>query len=242
MVKLLLILKKLIALFLMIIILPLIIIFYLLIYFEDKANPIYQGERVGKDFKKFKLYKLRSMIIRKNKGFQSTSLNDSRILKIGRLIRKTKIDELLQIINVIKGDINFVGPRPNVVEEVDQYIEKERALLSYKPGTTDFSSIIFSDEGEILKNSVNPDLDYKLLIRPRKNILALLYLQDRNIFSDIYIVFLTILNIVNRNLTVRLIYNYMKKKYKNYDFEFILRNKKLSRIENLDNFFKLYEN
>ena len=164
--------------------LPIILIFVFLIYFEDKANPIYSGLRVGKNFKLFTLYKLRSMILRENVGFQSTSINDKRILKIGKIIRSTKIDELPQIFNVIKGDINFVGPRPNVKEEVDKYIETEKKILDYKPGITDFSSIIFSDEGEILKDSKDPDLDYNLLIRPRKNLIAVLYFKDRRFLPE----------------------------------------------------------
>ena len=127
------------------------------------------------------------MIIRKNIGFQSTSANDSRILKIGKLIRATKIDELPQILNVLIGNINFVGPRPNVKDEVDKYSNLEKNLLNYKPGITDFSSIIFSDEGDILKNSKDPDLDYNLYIRPRKNLVALLYFKDNNLLTDIYI-------------------------------------------------------
>ena len=167
-----------------------VVFFSLLIYFEDKSNPFYSGVRVGQNFKLFKLYKLRSMIIRKNIGFQSTSANDSRILKIGKLIRATKIDELPQILNVLIGNINFVGPRPNVKDEVDKYSNLEKNLLNYKPGITDFSSIIFSDEGDILKNSKDPDLDYNLYIRPRKNLVALLYFKDNNLLTNIYIIFL----------------------------------------------------
>ncbi len=218
--------------------LPIILIFVLLIYFEDKSNPIYSGLRVGKNFKLFTLYKLRSMILRDNIGFQSTSINDKRILKIGKIIRSTKLDELPQIFNVIKGDINFVGPRPNVKEEVDKYIDIEKRILNYKPGITDFSSIIFSDEGEILKDSKDPDLDYNLLIRPRKNLIALLYFKDRSILIDAYIIFLTILNILNRGLTLRLIYKYLNKKYNNYDLNFVLRNKPLTKIQDINKYFK----
>ena len=220
---------------------PLIIFFSLLIYFEDKSNPFYSGVRVGQNFKLFKLYKLRSMIIRKNIGFQSTSANDSRILKIGKLIRATKIDELPQILNVLIGNINFVGPRPNVKDEVDKYSNLEKNLLNYKPGITDFSSIIFSDEGDILKNSKDPDLDYNLYIRPRKNLVALLYFKDNNLLTDIYIIFLTIINVFNRKFALKMIYKFMVKKYKMIDFEFILREKQLSKIDDIKNFFEAYE-
>jgi len=231
----------LIAFLLFIIVLPIIIIFSFLIYFEDKSNPIYLGKRVGKNFKNFNLFKLRSMKINKEVGFQSTSVNDKRILKIGRFIRSTKIDELPQILNILLGNINFVGPRPNVEDEVNKYVQLELRLLNLKPGITDFSSIIFSDEGQILSNSKDPDLDYNLLIRPRKNILALLYFQDRSILSDFYIIVLTVLNVFNRKLTLSLIYKFMKKKYRNHDLKFILRDQDLIKIENIDEYFKKYE-
>lgn len=231
----------LVASLLFIIVLPIIIIFSFLIYFEDKSNPIYLGKRVGKNFANFNLFKLRSMNITKEVGFQSTSVNDTRILKVGRFIRSTKIDELPQILNVLLGHINFVGPRPNVKDEVNKYVKLEQKLLEFKPGITDFSSIVFSDEGQILSNSSDPDLDYNLLIRPRKNILALLYFQDRSILSDLYIIVLTLLNMFNRKLTLSLIYKFMKKRYGNHDLKFILRDENLIKIKNIDKYFKKYE-
>ena len=231
----------LVAFLLFIIVLPIIIIFSFLIYFEDKSNPIYLGKRVGKNFGSFNLYKLRSMRITKEAGFQSTSVNDKRILKIGSIIRSTKIDELPQILNVLLGHINFVGPRPNVKDEVNKYVKLEQKLLDFKPGITDFSSIVFSDEGQILRNSKDPDLDYNLLIRPRKNILALLYFQDRNVVSDFYIILLTVFNVFNRKLTLSLIYKFMSRRYRNYDLKFILRDEDLIKINNIDDYFKKYE-
>ena len=224
-----------------IIVFPIIIIFSFLIYFEDKSNQIYLVNRVGKNFANFNLFKLRSMNITKEVGFQSTSVNDTRILKVGRFIRSTKIDELPQILNVLLGHINFVGPRPNVKHEVNKYVKLEQKLLEFKPGITDFSSIVFSDEGQILSNSSDPDLDYNLLIRPRKNILALLYFQDRSILSDFYIIVLTVLNMFNRKLTLSLIYKFMKKRYSNHDLKFILRDESLIKIKNIDEYFKKYE-
>lgn len=196
---------------------------------------------MGKNFANFNLFKLRSMNITKEVGFQSTSVNDTRILKVGRFIRSTKIDELPQILNVLLGHINFVGPRPNVKDEVNKYVKLEQKLLEFKPGITDFSSIVFSDEGQILSNSSDPDLDYNLLIRPRKNILALLYFQDRSILSDFYIIVLTVLNMFNRKLTLSLIYKFMKKRYSNHDLKFILRDENLIKIKNIDEYFKKYE-
>jgi len=235
------ILNFLLALILTVFFLPLILFFSLLIYFEDKSNPFYLGVRVGQNFRLFKLYKLRSMQIRENVGFQSTSANDERISKVGKIIRSSKIDELPQIFNVIMGDINFVGPRPNVKDEVEKYLNVEKRLINYKPGITDFSSIVFSDEGEILKNSSDPDLGYNLYIRPRKNLLALLYFKDRNLVSDMYIILLTVINIFNRKSALKLIYNFMQNRYKNSDLNFILRDKTLTKIEDINEYFKLNE-
>ena len=120
-----------------------------------------------KNFRNFKLLKIRSMISNADKsGVSSTSSNDSRITSIGKIIRKFKMDEILQLINVIRGEMSLVGPRPQILSEVKMYSDFEKNLLSIKPGITDFSSIIFSDEGDILKNSSDPNKDYNKLIRP----------------------------------------------------------------------------
>ena len=95
--------------------------------------------------------------------------------------------------------------------------------------------------GDILKNSKDPDLDYNLYIRPRKNLIALLYFKDNNLLSDIYIVLLTIINIFDRKFALKMIYKFMSNKYKNFDLKFILRDKQLSKIENINNFFEIYE-
>ena len=124
---------------------------------------IYQ--KVGKNFEEFDLIKLRSMILNADKsGIDSTSNDDTRITKIGNIVRKYKLDELMQLLNVF-GNMTLVGPRPNVKSEVD-HTKEEQNLLKVKPGITDFASIVFSDEGEILKNKKNPDIAYNQLIRP----------------------------------------------------------------------------
>ncbi len=178
---------------------PIFIISSLLIFCEDFNSPFYISKRVGKDFKSFHFIKLRSMLINADKsGINSTSDNDIRITKIGKFIRKFKLDELPQLWNVLIGDMSFVGPRPNVESEVKLYTMKEKKLLRVKPGITDFASIIFSDEGSILKNHKNPDLGYHQLIRPGKNALALFYLKRNNILIDFYIILLTVLAIFNK--------------------------------------------
>ena len=156
------------------------------------------------------MYKIRSMIIDAElTGVDSTSNDDDRITKVGKFIRKFKIDELSQLINVIIGNMSLVGPRPNVSRETDLYTTVEKEILSIKPGITDFSSIIFSDEGEILEGSSDPDLDYNQLIRPWKSRLALVYIDKRSIFLDLYILFLTAISFINRDFSRRRISRYL---------------------------------
>ena len=178
---------------------PLIIIFCFLIWLQDFGNPFYISKRVGKNFEEFDLIKLRSMILNADKsGIDSTSNDDTRITKIGNIVRKYKLDELMQLLNVFVGNMTLVGPRPNVKSEVDLYTKEEQNLLKVKPGITDFASIVFSDEGEILKNKNNPDIAYNQLIRPGKGKLGIFYIRNRTLILDIQIIFLTILSIFSR--------------------------------------------
>ncbi len=174
-----------------------------LVWKEDKNSPLFIAKRVGRRGKIFKMIKLRSMIINADKtGVDSTSANDDRITSIGKFIRKFKLDELSQLWNVLLGDMSFVGPRPNVKNETDLYTEKEKGLLSIKPGITDFSSIIFSDESEILKDFKDPDLAYNQLIRPGKSKLGLFYLKKRNFLVDIFLILATLLGFFSRKLSL----------------------------------------
>ncbi len=138
-------------------------------------------------------------------GVDSSSLNDTRITTIGSLVRRFKLDELAQLINVLKGDISLVGPRPNVLNETKLYSDKEKKLLSIKPGITDFASIVFSDEGVILKDSKDPDLDYNQLIRPGKNYLGLFYIENSNFLTDVKLCFITIIAIFSRSIALQLV-------------------------------------
>ena len=190
----------------LVLVIPLIIPFIFLIWLQDFENPFYIADRVGLNFKKFKIIKLRSMISKADKSkVDSTSANDPRITKVGAIIRKLKLDELTQLFNVFKGEMSFVGPRPNVERETNLYSNKEKELLKVKPGITDFASIVFSDESEILKDYQNPDIAYNQLIRPRKNFLALTYIKNRTIILDLKIILLTIFAFVNKRKTLSLI-------------------------------------
>ncbi len=155
---------------------------------------------MGKNYKPFKMYKLRSMYKgADNSGVLSTSSNDNRITPIGKIIRKIKLDEISQLINVFIGNMSLVGPRPQVISHINnEYTNVEKELLIVKPGITDFSSIVFSDEAEILKNSLNPDLDYNQLIRPWKSRLGILYIRHQSILLDIKLILLTIISIISK--------------------------------------------
>lgn len=182
-----------------------------LVWKQDKHSPFYVAERVGKDFKTFKMVKLRSMIKNADtSGVDSTSVKDMRITPIGQFIRKYKLDELTQLWNVLIGDMSLVGPRPNVKRETDLYTYEERRLLSIKPGITDFSSIVFSDEGEILSDQKDPDLAYNQLIRPGKSRLGLFYLEVASVRTDIVLIFLTAIAVLSRQKALAMNAGYMR--------------------------------
>lgn len=170
-----------------------------LVWKQDGHSPFYVAPRVGRNDKPFKMIKLRSMVINADKsGVDSTAANDNRITAVGQFIRRYKLDELTQLWNVFKGDMSLVGPRPNVKRETDLYTPVERKLLEVKPGITDISSIVFSDEGDILKDQPDPDIAYNQLIRPGKSMLGLLYIENQTIWLDIKLCFLTVIAILSR--------------------------------------------
>jgi lipopolysaccharide/colanic/teichoic acid biosynthesis glycosyltransferase len=170
-----------------------------LVWRQDGHSPFYVAPRVGRNNQPFKMIKLRSMVINADKsGVDSTAVNDNRITAVGQFIRRYKLDELTQLWNVLKGDMSLVGPRPNVKRETDLYTPVERKLLDVKPGITDISSIVFSDEGDILKGQPDPDIAYNQLIRPGKSMLGLLYIENQSLWLDIRLCFLTVVSILSR--------------------------------------------
>jgi lipopolysaccharide/colanic/teichoic acid biosynthesis glycosyltransferase len=192
------------SLFGLIIASPILITVILIVWIQDWHSPFYVAPRVGKNQKLFKMIKLRSMIINADKsGVDSTSSNDQRITKIGRFIRKFKLDELTQLWNVMIGDMSLVGPRPNVKRETNLYTLQEKILLNVKPGITDFSSIVFSDEGEILKNREDPDISYNQLIRPWKSHFGIFYIESRSFWIDIKLIYFTVIAIISRDKALK---------------------------------------
>jgi lipopolysaccharide/colanic/teichoic acid biosynthesis glycosyltransferase len=183
---------------------PILIVFCILIWLNDYHSPFYVSSRIGKNGKIFKMFKLRSMIINADQhAIDNTSISDSRITKIGHIVRKYKIDEIPQFINVLKGDMHLVGPRPDVPRSVNLYTSQEKKLLTVKPGITDIASIVFSDTGNILHRSRNPDLDYHRLIRPWKSHLALFYADNQSFGLDINLIYLTVLLFFSRRLALQ---------------------------------------
>lgn len=182
---------------------PVLLIFMFLIWLQDYHSPFYAAPRVGWQGKIFRMVKLRSMIVGADKtGIDSTSASDKRITWVGHLIRSYKLDEFSQLWNVLRGDMSLVGPRPNVEREVALYTDEEKRLLDVRPGITDLASIVFSDEGEILAGTEDPDLKYNQLIRPWKSRLGLLYIRERAFLIDIYIICLTVIAMLSRPLAL----------------------------------------
>jgi len=193
-----------VSLLLIVLLSPLLIFFSIIIWAKDWHSPFYIATRVGKNKKQFKMIKFRSMIVNADEsGVDSTAVNDNRITSLGNFIRKYKIDELPNIFNILKGEMSFVGPRPNVKRETELYTIEEKHLLTVRPGITDLASIVFSDEADILEGSLDPDLDYNQLIRPWKSKLGIFYINKRSIWMDIQLMFLTAVAIISKTKSIR---------------------------------------
>ncbi len=179
---------------------PLLVPILFLVWIEGRgASPFYVASRVGKNGELFSMSKIRSMTPNADKsGLFSTAATDNRITPIGHFIRRYKIDELSQLWNVFVGTMSLVGPRPNVESDVSLYTAEEKGLLSVLPGITDFSSIVFSDEGDILKDYSDADLAYNQLIRPWKSRLGLLYIDNISMLLDLQLIILTAVAIVSK--------------------------------------------
>lgn len=183
---------------------PLLLGSMLAVWLQDFKNPFYMAKRVARGGGDFTMMKVRSMVVdAENTGVNSTGAGDMRITKVGHFIRRYKVDELSQFINVLIGDMSVVGPRPNTrAWGVDLYTDVEQGLLSVRPGVTDLSSIIFSDEGDILKDEAHADEAYNALIRPWKSRLGLLYIANKSLTLDIRIIWLTAVAVVNKRKAI----------------------------------------
>lgn len=178
---------------------PVMILLAISVKITSPGPVFYKGQRSGKDGIVFYIYKFRSMVINADKkGGMSTALNDPRLTKIGRFIRKYKLDELPQLFNVILGEMSLVGPRPQVPFYTNRYTGDELIILKVRPGITDLASLYFSDMDAIL-GSKNVDKKYLDEIEPIKNKLRIRYVREMGLFLDLRILLETIFKLMGIN-------------------------------------------
>ena len=179
-----------------ILLLPFLIVISIIIKITSKGPVIYKQVRVGRNGKNFRIYKFRTMIVGADKSNQLITVgNDSRVTKFGKILRKFKLDEFPQLFNVLLGTMSIVGPRPEVPKYVDMYSENQKKVLLLKPGITDYASIEYRDESNILSKSSTPEVTYINEIMPRKIQLNMIYANKVSLFEDIKIIFMTIIKI-----------------------------------------------
>ena len=178
----------------------------LLVWRQDRHTPFYVADRAGLGGRPFRMIKIRSMVVNADRsGLESTKANDTRITQLGHFIRRWKIDELSQLWNVLKGDMSLVGPRPNTMNEVASYSDWEQELLAVRPGITDFASIVFSDEGDILEGSADAQSCYTTLIRPWKSQLGVLYVRNAGLSINLHLIIATIMAVFNKRRALGLL-------------------------------------
>lgn len=181
---------------------PFFLIISLLIKFDSKGPIFYRALRGGYHNIPFKILKFRTMVVNADKiGGNTTALNDSRITKIGKILRKTKLDELPQLINIIKGDMSFIGPRPEVLVYTSRYSEEEKRILSVRPGITDISSLNYISLDEVV-GSENADEYYEKYVLHHKNQLRLEYVDHQSAWLDIKLFFLTIWGVIKKIIRI----------------------------------------
>ncbi len=173
---------------------PLLLLTALLIKFDSKGRVLYSQERVGKGGRLFKLLKFRTMVVNADKEAAITvGRRDPRITKIGYYLRKYKLDELPQLINVLIGEMSLVGPRPELKKFVDLYSREQRRVIEVKPGITDYASIEFRNENHLLEGKADPIAFYIKEVMPQKLMLNLKYLKNQSLWTDCKIIMRTIL-------------------------------------------------
>ena len=173
---------------------PVFIIISLLIVIDSKGGIFYTQERTGKNENPFNLYKFRTMKTGSDKkGLLTIGSKDNRVTKVGYFLRKSKIDELPQLFNVLIGNMSLVGPRPEVKQYTAMYTTEQKKVFSVRPGITDYASIAYRNENELLTKSDNPEKTYVETIMPDKLKLNLKYISEQSLWTDIKIIIKTIL-------------------------------------------------
>lgn len=174
---------------------PVLLACALLVGLSSPGGVLFRQERIGKDGVPFTIYKFRSMR-QDNAGLKITTSGDSRITPVGKVLRKTKLDELPQLFNVLKGDMSFVGPRPEVREYTDLYDKEQRQVLLVRPGITGLASIRFRNENELLDASDDPNRTYIEEVMPQKIALDLEYIPHASVWYDIRLILETLVTVV----------------------------------------------
>lgn len=179
---------------------PIFLIVSLLIILDSPGGVFFRGERVGQFGKIFRIYKFRSMKPNcEGKGKWNVGDNDDRITKIGHFLRKSKLDEIPQLINVIKGEMSLVGYRPELKYYTDMYTDEEKKILDLKPGITDWASMTNFDQFKSFTEAKDPDIFYLEKVRPLKLKLQLYYRYNNNFWTDIYCIFYTVYKVVTHS-------------------------------------------
>ncbi len=177
---------------------PLLLVIALLVKASSKGPVFYRGQRAGLNNKPFGIFKFRSMVVNaENIGGGTTALNDPRITQLGGFLRKTKLDEIPQLFNIIFGDMSFVGPRPELLRYTNQYTKEEQLILTVRPGITDLSSLEFINLDEIV-GVENADEQYEKFVLKKKNALRMKYVQEQSFLLDMKIFFLTLWRVVEK--------------------------------------------
>lgn len=179
---------------------PILLIVSLAIALSSKGGVFYKQSRVGLNGVNFNILKFRTMFTGSDKkGLLTVGDRDPRVTPIGYYLRKYKLDELPQLINVLIGDMSLVGPRPEVSKYVNLYSKEDRVVLSIKPGITDYASIYFRNENEILNSSSNPEKKYIEEVMPMKLELNKKYIEEKGLLTDLKIIFMTLKSIFHKN-------------------------------------------
>lgn len=181
------------------ILLPIYIIVGVAIVIDTGRPVFYRAERGGYHGKSFKIYKFRSMVQNAEQiGGGTTALNDQRITRVGKVIRKTKIDEIANLISILKGDMSFIGPRPELIKYTSQYRGTEKLILEVRPGITDYSSIEFINLDEIVGSCQDADANYEKYVLPKKNKLRIKYVANISLKTDVGLFFLTVWKVLEK--------------------------------------------
>jgi|ERR1700676_1315152 lipopolysaccharide/colanic/teichoic acid biosynthesis glycosyltransferase len=184
----------------LVIVAPLLALAAVMVKLSSRAPVFYRGTRVGLDGKLFPMLKFRTMVVdAESLGGSATAADDPRITRFGKFLRRYKLDELPQFFNVLLGDMSLVGPRPEVQKYVNLYSPEEKAILTVRPGITDWASIWNSNEAAVLEGSRDPERTYEELIRPTKLALQLLYVRDHSFFVDLKILFHTAVKLIDED-------------------------------------------